>query len=405
MKILMVSEDVPHRSMGGLARHALTLAQALAGSGHEVDFMGNNIVSFSELGKDVGFLGSVFPDLDMRRIGWKEVPFGIYNPIRRPFIAWQFAKAILRKAESYDVVHYHGHFPLLAIYIPRNINFIQTRHDQGSDCLMHVRFRDHDICRETSPLSCAACATAHPKAAQRFVSGTAVWMYRKLVAKAFRRHKTVFVSEMLRQNFCRTAGNQYWGEVVHNFADCLALEQYASDSKGSPGTIHVFIASKLYEPKGVGEFLKLLHANTPPNMRVSIAGDGIDESMLRNRFGNDHIVFLGWQDYPATIRSMSQADVVIVPSIVEESCATTVIEALALSKKTFALNRGGTPELKRYERFPGQLLLFQSMEALVSELLGVNLAPSGRPDSDANFGADISFALKKILEIYSRPCR
>ena len=40
MRILLVSEDIPYPSMGGLAKHVLTLARALVKAGHEVRYTG-----------------------------------------------------------------------------------------------------------------------------------------------------------------------------------------------------------------------------------------------------------------------------------------------------------------------------------------------------------------------------
>ena len=68
----------------------------------------------------------------------------------------------------------------------------------------------------------------------------------------------------------------------------------------------------------------------------------------------------------------------VVPSIWEEPCGTTILEGLALRKPVLALALGGTPELKRYERWDGQLALFDSMEELVGALVG-NSFPLAEP--------------------------
>ena len=401
MRILMVSEDVPHLSMGGLARHAVTLARRLAVAGHEVDFMGNNVVPVEEVRNDIGLSGHFFPDLNMKNIGWKETQMGLYNPLRRPFIAWQFARAIMRRAEGYDVVHYHGHFPLLANNIPKRVNFVQTRHDQGSECLAHVRFKNHDICTEISPMACAGCATRNPNLIQHGISASAAWVYRRLVARAFHRHKTIFVSDMLRCNFSRVAGKHDWGWVVHNFVDCSVLQRHALPNVASSNMTEVFVAGKLYEPKGIEVFLRKISARLPSAMRITIAGDGNQEAALRQCYGSDQVELLGWQTYPETIRRMSVADIVVIPSSVEESCATTVLEALALGKATFALNRGGTPELKAYERYPGQLALFDRMEDLIATLILAKPITSSKLGADESIKADISVLLDSILRIYS----
>ena len=80
---------------------------------------------------------------------------------------------------------------------------------------------------------------------------------------------------------------------------------------------------------------------------------------------------------------------------------TTILEALAFGKPTFALNRGGTPELKVYERRPGQLQLFDSLEDLVASLVSKNPVQEDLPIPGEPSKADISVLLSSILRIYT----
>ena len=132
MRILMVSEDLPAVGMGGLARHVLALARGLAADGHTVDLMGNNDVTPAQAGDDFAFDGQFYPELHGQFEGWKEMSLGVFMPPKRSVIARRFAQAILRRAAAYDVVHYHGHLPNIASYLPASLNFIQTRHDQAA---------------------------------------------------------------------------------------------------------------------------------------------------------------------------------------------------------------------------------------------------------------------------------
>lgn len=400
MKILMVSEDVPHRSMGGLGRHAVTLARSLAQAGHEVDFMGNNLVPYQEVRSDIDLPGRFFPELTMSNVGFKEVGMGIYNPLRRPFIAGRLARAVMRRARDYDVIHYHGHFPLLANHIPQDVNFVQTRHDQGSDCLAHTRFRHQEICRETAPRACAECITPHPNRVQRSVSASAVRIYRRLAARAFLRHKTIFVSDLLRRNFKRTAGEGRWGVVVHNFVDYAELQAHALAGKSTSGVIEVFVAGKLSEPKGIGSFLAHVHHRVPPGMRIAVAGDGANKRSLRERYGSDRIVLLGWQSHPDTMRRMGEADVVVVPSLCEEAFGLVTLEGLIQGRKVLALDRGATPELAKYQRYEGQLLLFDDMNDLVAGLVSLKADDLSSPAAKSGNEADVSVITDAILSLY-----
>lgn len=402
MKILMVSEDVPHPSMGGLGKHAVTLARALMRSGHGVDFLGNDSMPVDEVRGELEFGGRFVGSLKGTERGWKEGALGCFNPLRRPLVARQMARTITDIARSYDVVHYHGHFPNLAKYVPHGVNFVQTRHDQGGDCLIHTRFRAGEVCTELAPLSCSRCATSTPNWIQSQMSSFSVLNFRTSVAESFRKHKTIFVSEAMRRNFARCAGGGQWGTVIHNFVDYASMRALAMTSVVSKdGPIEVFIAGKVAPPKGVELFLRHYAKHARSDIRIRIAGDGPDEARLRRDFSSPLIGFLGWCGYADVVRLSAAADAIIVPSVWEEPCATTVLEALALGKPTFALRRGGTPELAVYQRYANQLKLFDTMEELVADLGAFDREVYRGAFDD--FSGDVSYATARILEVYDSP--
>jgi glycogen(starch) synthase len=403
MRILIVSEDIPYPSMGGLAKHALNLARALVRAGHQVDFLGGNQHPVEVSGDEADFGGRFFGELNGHIAGWKEKPFGVFMPVRRTWVAKHFARIILRRAPGYDVIHYHGHVPNVARYIPQEINFVQTRHDQGSECLIDVRFRNGDICTSVDPADCAGCKVRHPNPIQRAVSKAAVISYRREVADSFRRHKTVFVSDMLRKNFARAAGPGNWGAVVHNFVDTSTLHRArdAAKRRVSPDEFHIFIAAKLYAAKGIGAFLRELAPHLREDMRINIAGDGADEARLRAEFECEHIRFLGWCTPDTTLKMAATANAIVVPSILEESFGVATLEGLMLGKPTFALARGGTPELAIYAASPDQLRLHSDMQSLVRDLVSFDGHTEYGPISEELASADR--AVRELLQIYHLP--
>ena len=372
----MVSEDLPSVGMGGLARHVLSLSRALVSTGHQVDLMGNDDVAISDAGPDFTIDGRFFPELRGQFDGWKEMSLGVFVPIKRSVIARRFARAIMRRAPHYDAIHYHGHLPNIGRYIPANVNFIQTRHDQGSDCLIHTRFKRGRICRSPDERHCAECRTWEPNALQRVVSTVAVRRFRREVAESFGRHKTVFVSDLLRKNLTRSLGPGHWGVTVHNFVDSEQLKSARAPSQEITihGPLRVFIAAKLYPAKGVESFLEVLAIKSDHGLSIDIVGDGSDEQRLRERF--PFARFHGWQDWQSSLRLASRAHAIVVPSVCEEACPSTVLEGLLLGKTVFALHLGGTPELAAYECGPSQLRLHSTLHELVDAL--VNFRP--RPD-------------------------
>lgn len=404
MRVLLVSEDIPYPNMGGLAKHVLNLARALVRAGHEVDLLGNAEHPIEVCGEEGKFGGRFFGELKGHNAGWKEARLGVYLPPKRTVIARRFASIILRHARNYDVVHYHGHLPNVASFLPRDLNFVQTRHDQGSDCFQHTRFKDGRVCNAVSPSVCASCISAQPNTLQKAISTAAVVRFRKEVSVGFERHKTVFVSEMLARNLKRTLGNRDWGVTVHNFTDRVALERIRDDTttlSPSSDVLRVFIAAKLYPAKGVEHFLSALTPALPPHVQVTIAGDGPDEARLRKTHESSQVQFIGWCSPEKTLKLAAAANVVVVPSVWEEPCATTVLEGLFLGKATFALRRGGTPELALYAASPEQLRLHDSMDELVEDLVHFN--PRTRFGFAENGLGSADRAAVELMKIYQSP--
>lgn len=402
MRILIVSEDVPYAAMGGLAKHALNLARALVRAGHSVDFLGGTQFPIEVAGAEGEFGGRFIGALSGHLAGWKERRLGVYIPYKRSWLARRFAHIIARHAKEYDVVHYHGHVPNLARYLPAGINFIQTRHDQGSDCLQHTRFRNSAVCTSIDPSECAGCIATNPNVLQRTISAMAVRRFRREVAESFLRHQTVFVSDMLHRNFCRSQGEKHWGKVIHNFIDPELLAQAASQPLRLPDAapVEIIVVGKIYPPKGIGQLIELFSHRQISGSRLLVVGDGPELVSLQNRFTSSSVRFLGWQDQLQTLRLAAGADAVVVPSVWEEPCATTIFEGLLLGKPTFALARGGTPELACYASHPEQLRLHNGLSELVDDLAHLTLAV--RQPARLDGSASAAHAVEQLLPLYQR---
>jgi glycosyltransferase involved in cell wall biosynthesis len=382
----------------------LTLCRALVKAGHEVDLLGNSLHPPTVAGDEVQFGGRFFGELDGHFTGWKELSLGVFMPMRRTWLARRFARIIMRHAPDYDVIHYHGHVPNVGRFIPQHINFVQTRHDQGSDCLTDTRFRNGAICNAVDPARCASCRSPHPNAIQRAVSAAAVRRYRSEVAQAFTRHKTVFVSDMLQRNLKRTLGERRWGTVIHNFVDTVAIRRARDAAAAMPAQdrrFHVVVAGKLYPVKGIEAFLRELKPKLRSDMRVTVVGDGADGPRLRAEFESDQVHFAGWCSMEKTLEIAAAAHAVVVPSLWEEPFGATTLEGLLLGKPTFALARGGTPELAVYAGTPDQLRLHPDLPSLVQDLVSFHPRDDyGRP-AEGLGGADQ--AVQQLLRLYRLP--
>jgi glycosyltransferase involved in cell wall biosynthesis len=398
----MVSEDLPGEQVGGLGKHVVTLSNALLARGHEVCILGRSDRGREGCAEQIGFLGRFIPGFDYARPGWKELQLGVFNPLKRPFFARKVAHAINAHAAGFGVVHYHGHLPMVGLYVDPAIRYVQTRHDQGSECLTHLRFRADAVCTTTAPRDCSACISGNAGLLRKSVTALAVDGYREQAARSFASQKTVFVSDFLRRQFQRAVPHADLSRtrVIHNFIDYARLAARAIDAGPlEPG--HIVMVGRVDAGKGFGEFLALAAARLPQSSRVSIVGDGPQRAALEQRYGSAQVRFLGWRDYDEALALCARAHLCVVSSVCEEACSTTVLEALALGRRCVALARGGTPELGAYQVYEGQLQLAPDMPALVERVLALLDQPPAAVALPPVFGADAALILPKLLECYA----
>lgn len=404
MRILLVTEDVPVNKLGGAGKHAVLLGNALLEAGHEVELLG----CMRQVGVDANndFQGKLHATIDMRRIGLKEVALGIFNPLRRLLIAWRIWTAIQQLPyQKFDVIHYHGHTVELGILVPRHINYVHTLHDQGSECLTMMRFKNGAPCKAKSAFACAGCATkSKPNMLQKVISASAVKLHRYLARQAFTRHKAIFVSDFLQQRFKSIVknSNKINSIAIHNFTDVKAMQRLFGDDptlKSENVRPIILLVGRVDQTKGQKEFLDALPDGIFTKMEMQVVGDGHDLAKLQAKYASRGVVFLGFKSQEDVYKLTMQADVCVVPSICEESCGTVSLEALALGKHVFALSRGGTPEQMRYSVFPNQLQLFEDMQSLTHALSVMNF-----PDIDysINLKSDVRARIPEILDVYAQ---
>jgi glycosyltransferase involved in cell wall biosynthesis len=161
------------------------------------------------------------------------------------------------------------------------------------------------------------------------------------------------------------------------------------------------LVGRIDEGKGFGEFLAQAEGWLPPHARLSIIGDGPLRAALEARYANEQVRFLGWRPYDEVIRRSAASHLCVVPSVWEEPCGTTILEALALGKQCLALARGGTPELAAYQYYDGQLQLAPDMPALVARLVSALAQPPVTVPLPEHFPMDVFQAIPAILDCYA----
>ena len=94
----------------------------------------------------------------------------------------------------------------------------------------------------------------------------------------------------------------------------------------------------------------------------------------------------------------ARSHLLVIPSVWEEPCGTTVLEALALGKQCLALARGGTPELGAYQYYDGQLQLAETMPRLVERLVEQLDKPPVIVPLPDSFSMDVFRAIPRLLD-------
>lgn len=411
LRVLLVCEDVPGATLGGLVRHVVALGNALLDAGHAVTLMGRQPPSSAIQAEPTGFRGPFLAGFTDPMRGWKEHATGAFNPFKRPYYARRIAAAIVAHAPGFDVVHYHGHLPMVGRYVPAHIRFVQTRHDQGSECITHLRFRNGEVCQATDARVCASCIHPAPGPVRTAISAAAVRRYRRDVAQAFTAHPVVFVSQFLLDNYRRAvpAVPGLQAHVMHNFVDEISLQRIAAAARNidTQRRFVVHVAGRIEPAKGIARMVQLLLPRMPAHWQVQVFGDGAQSAALAE-LDDKRVVLRGHQSQETVVKAASHADVAIVPSLLEEAFGLVTLEALRLGKPCYALRRGGTPELARYG-VVNQLRLFDDLPALVDGLLMDFAASAGAAVARAHGAtmggepADVQARLPALLALYRQP--
>lgn len=138
--------------------------------------------------------------------------------------------------------------------------------------------------------------------------------------------------------------------AIHNVCDPGQLGIGASPSSvrtGKDKNVRIGFIGRIEAVKGIELLLESFTRLEIPKVELSIAGGGKTEYVqsLRSRFQSERIRFLGRvrprDFYP-------EVDLVVVPSLLNDTFPTVVIEALSFGKPVIGSRRGGIPEIIRH---------------------------------------------------------
>lgn len=143
-------------------------------------------------------------------------------------------------------------------------------------------------------------------------------------------------------------------EVVHNGVDVeqfrpLARDAQLRQSLGLPAAARVLVSvGRLVGWKGLRVILALL-PQLPPEVHYLVVGEGPDEARLREQTAQlgltDRVHFCGRIAHDQLPQVLAQADVLLQPSVGEESFGITLVEAMACALPVLASRQGGMTEI------------------------------------------------------------
>jgi glycosyltransferase involved in cell wall biosynthesis len=259
-------------------------------------------------------------------------------------------EALLKSLQP-DFVHFHNLVELgtdlVKLAKAKGFRTLLTLHDPWGFCMRHTLIRDHGgICQYFD--QCAACqwdiATFNgDRLPIRMRSDFIRWCLSNV-------DLMISPSSWLKANYEKAGYDQSYIAKLSNGINLNALEPMLRTSRSR---VHFLYSGTLAEHKGIDYLLdaaaKLL---TIPELRgrwqLSFVGDGPKKTAIIDRIRDLQSVavsYMGYVDHAELLKSLSDYDVIILPSIWPENQSTVLLEAMASGAAQIATALGGNAEL------------------------------------------------------------
>ncbi|MBQ1230850.1 MAG: glycosyltransferase [Clostridia bacterium] len=336
MKILMVNKFLYSR--GGCENYMLYLAEHLKNMGHEVEFFG----MYDEK-NTVGNSANLYTaNMDFHTKGLKRFlyPFKI-------IYSFEAKRKIMKVIDRFkpDIVHMNNiNFQLTPSIIygikKKGVPVVQTVHDYQMICPNHLlyNFDENKICEKCLKGSYGACIKnrcIHNSRIKSIIGAIEARLYS--VLKTYEKVDLYISPSYFLEKKLLSAKALYKGKTktIHNFID---KQKFTCENSGSGE--YIAFAGRLSKEKGVellAQTAKLL-----PQYKFMIAGDGPEKSLLEGIENVELVGFLGGKEL---IDFISNAKLLVVPSIWYENCPLSILEAQCMGVPVVTMNNGGMAEL------------------------------------------------------------
>lgn len=396
MRILILAQFYPP-DIGGEERHARNLAIGLQGRGHEV-----HVITTHLPGTPVG--NAIEDGVRVRRVvsSAQRIPF-LHGSGDRPH-AMPVADPAMRSAIDdalatgcFDVVHAHNWIvnSALAPAHHRDVPVVLTLHDYSHRCAVKRYMRDGSPCDGPGVGQCLRCSATHYGAAM----GPMVAALNG-VQRLVRERRVDYFVPVSRSVAVKNGlpGARVTYEVIPNFIPDDLVVQRVPIAPEAP----ILYLGDLVPDKGA-QVLVEAHARIEGAPPLHLVGRPSPYAPIAS---SANVVVFPPRAHDAAMTLMRTARVVVVPSLVPDSCPTVVLEAMAAGRPVIASATGGIVDMIDDNK-SGLLVEPGDVEGLaraISRLLGdADLAEQlGVQGQQAVTSFTASAVLARLEDLYGR---
>ena len=335
MRILLVNKF--HYLRGGSEKYYFELAQLLKSKGHTVGFFSMKHEENITTGDAEYFV----EEIDLNTGSKLKALDVIYS---------QENKRLMAKAlEEFkpDIVHINNFQRQLSASIidaikEKNIPIVMTVHDLNPICPASIMLYNGEVCDDCITKGYAQCIKKKCVKGSTLKSTLGV-MEKKYydIHKVFRKIDCIISPSEFNKNQL-VNGKLKYNEIVtlHNFVNESERNEYVLGD-------YAFYLGRLSKEKGI---LNLIEAiGDIPDAKLLIAGDGPEreriEAYISEHKLDGRITLLGYQNQDSIHKYITNSRFVVIPSICNENCPYSVLEAMEIGKPIVASRMGGIPEL------------------------------------------------------------
>lgn len=353
---------------GGSEKYLFDLRELLAQNGHQV-------LDFSMA--DEKNLASEYSHYFIKNIDFTKKD-GLLRGLKKGLsVLWSFEAAknltVLIKEHQPDIAHLHNfNFQLtpaiLFVLKKHKIPVVWTLHDYKFICPNFKLFTKNKVCqrcRKTKFYNCFLFNCLNNSRRQSLAAMLEMYLH-KVILKSYGL-VDVFISPS------KFLVNKVisWGYKIDKFTqiyNCLNLAEYKPAIEAGQGLIYF---GRLSAEKGLKVLLAAM--KSLPDLHLKIVGEGPQKNQLREYIAEhqlSNVSLVGYKSGEELHDLISQARLVIVPSIWYENNPIAVLEAMALAKPVLGAEIGGISELLQ-DGQTGLLFPANDSQALVARINNV----------------------------------